>query len=99
MLRNALLIIGVACLALGGLCAIGGFGQEAVTFIMTGCILALGVAWERWRYKPRVTSPHPSWQATGERFIDPETGELTEVYFDAANGARHYVSRVRHPGA
>ncbi len=32
-----------------------------------------------------------TWQETGERFIDPTTGKLTEVKYDPATGERSYV--------
>ena len=48
---------------------------------------------ERWRYKPLADrSPGPDWAATGERFVDPETGKLVTVYYHPANGERRYVA-------
>jgi hypothetical protein len=48
---------------------------------------------ERWRYKPLGEhSPGPDWTATGERFVDPETGKLVAVYFHPASGERRYVA-------
>lgn len=32
------------------------------------------------------------WRPTDERFIDPETGKLVTVWFDASSGERRYVS-------
>ena len=31
------------------------------------------------------------WKATGERFVDPETGKLVTVWFDPQSGERRYV--------
>ena len=31
------------------------------------------------------------WKATGERFVDPETGKLVAVWFDPQSGERRYV--------
>lgn len=31
------------------------------------------------------------WQATDERFVDPETGRLVTVWFDPETGRRRYV--------
>jgi hypothetical protein len=31
------------------------------------------------------------WQATGERFVDPETGALVTVWYDPETGERRYV--------
>jgi hypothetical protein len=34
----------------------------------------------------------PAWQKTGERFVDPTTGKLTEVRYDPETGERAYES-------
>ena len=61
-------------------------------------VLAVGLAIERWRYKPvRQERPDPRWTDTGERFVDPETGVLTAVYFDAEKGERHYLAAKSNP--
>lgn len=56
-------------------------------------LLLVGLVFERWRYK-RVSGarPGPDWQATGERFVDPETGKLVIVYFHPSTGERRYVA-------
>lgn len=52
--------------------------------------LAFGVAvFERGRYRPRLPAA-PAWRATGERFFDPVTGAVTDVFYDPASGARDY---------
>jgi hypothetical protein len=57
-----------------------------------GLLLVVGLAIERWRYKPLLRSgPDPRWKDTGERFIDPGSGQLTAVYFDPQGGERHYI--------
>jgi len=56
-------------------------------------LLLGGLAIERWRYKRLgATPPGAGWQATDERFVDPETGRLVTVYFNAATGERRYVA-------
>jgi hypothetical protein len=35
--------------------------------------------------------PGPGWQRTGERFVDPTTGERLEVWFQPESGERAYV--------
>jgi hypothetical protein len=42
------------------------------------------------RYRPMVDRSSPSWRETGERFIDPTTGQPTTVYYDPATGKRDY---------
>ena len=34
----------------------------------------------------------PEWVATGERFVDPETGKLVTVYYHPATGERRYIA-------
>ena len=85
---------------LGGLMLVGA-GIAVLTGVMVallpqlifgGLLLVVGLAIERWRYKPLLRGgPDPRWKDTGERFIDPGTGQLTAVYFDAQRGERHYV--------
>jgi hypothetical protein len=85
---------------LGGLMLVGA-GVAVLTGVMVamlpqlifgGLLLVVGLAIERWRYKPLLRGgPDPRWKDTGERFIDPGTGQLTAVYFDAERGERHYV--------
>jgi hypothetical protein len=60
--------------------------------IIGGLMLVVGLAIERWRYKPLLrTLPDPRWKDTGERFVDPGSGQLTAVYFDPQGGERHYI--------
>ncbi|MBV9842646.1 MAG: hypothetical protein JOY99_14125 [Sphingomonadaceae bacterium] len=56
-------------------------------------MLAAGCLFERWRYARAAAAPpaEAGWAATGERFVDPETGHLVAVYYHAATGARRYV--------
>jgi uncharacterized protein YbjQ (UPF0145 family) len=56
-----------------------------------GAILTLGTVFERWRYKPAETRQSARGQPTGERFVDPESGDLMEVYYEASTGERSYV--------
>ncbi|NII09754.1 hypothetical protein [Oleiagrimonas sp. C23AA] len=93
MLRKTLMWVGAACLLLGLLLlASAGTVLLAPQLLVLGVVLLLGLAIERWRYK-RVhhARPAPHWQDTGERFVDPESGQLTAVYFDPATAERHYL--------
>jgi hypothetical protein len=85
---------------LGGLLLVGA-AVAAVTGVLIallpqllfgGLLLVVGLAIERWRYKPLLqTGPDPSWTDTGERFVDPGSNQLTAVYFDPKRGERHYI--------
>lgn len=94
MLRKVLLVLGVLCLFGAVGVAITGHGLFVLPHLLGGAIVfGLGVALERWRYKrvvPQRIEPH--WQDTGERFIDPETGCTTAVYFDPRTAERHYIA-------
>jgi hypothetical protein len=86
---------------LGGLLLVGA-GIAVLTGVMVallpqlifgGLLLVVGLAIERWRYKPVLqTGPDPRWKDTGERFVDPGSGQLTAVYFDPSDGERHYIA-------
>jgi len=88
--------------ALGALLVLAGIvtaviGGVLMVFIpqllIGGLFLLVGLAIERWRYKPIGSGrPQPGWTDTGERFVDPETNALTAVYVDAATGERHYLA-------
>jgi len=41
--------------------------------------------------QPLDAPPGGDWTFTGERFIDPKSGELLEVWFRARTGERAYV--------
>ncbi|TAN07019.1 MAG: hypothetical protein EPN38_06915 [Rhodanobacteraceae bacterium] len=103
-------MLGIAAYVIGGLLLLSAagawwLGGAATLFVpqlaIGGVLLIVALAIERWRYKPiRQARPEPGWVDIGERFVDPETGQLTAVYFDAATGGRHYLaapgSGIRH---
>lgn len=98
----------IVCYVLGGLLLlVAAFAAVSGMFLMLlpqlligGLLLVVGLAIERWRYKPvRREVPDARWKDTGERFIDPETGLLTGVYFDPARGERHYIAMDEHINA
>lgn len=57
---------------------------------VTGLIIIASILFERHRYRPRVRN-HQRWQTTGERFVDPATGRMVEVFYDSPSGERSYV--------
>jgi hypothetical protein len=60
--------------------------------ILFGVVL-VGLLFENFRYrKLSGRAPGGAFSATGERFIDPESGKLIEVHSDPATGARRYVA-------
>ncbi|HEX5960906.1 MAG TPA: hypothetical protein VFY97_06630 [Rhodanobacteraceae bacterium] len=95
MLMVSLYVIGALLLLVAAVALLVGGALALVLpqLIMGGLFLIIALAIERWRYKPvRGDKPDSRWTDTGERFVDPETGVLTAVYFDPARGERHYLA-------
>ena len=95
MLTIVLYVIGALLLSIAAVALL--VGGTLVLFLpqlfIGGLFLIVALAIERWRYKPVSASrPDPHWTDTGERFVDPETGLLTAVYFDPVKGERHYLA-------
>lgn len=61
----------------------------AFELLILGVIVVAGVFFEG-RYRGRSVSGSKKLQATGERFVDPTTGKLTEVLYDPQTGERVY---------
>lgn len=97
MLPIVLYALGVALLVGAGVAALTGLFVVLIPqLLLAGLLLVVGLAIERWRYKPLIdTAPDEAWTDTGERFVDPSSGRLTAVYFDPRDGARHYVVAPR----
>jgi hypothetical protein len=71
-----------------------------VFVVWIGIPVALVVIWLLFRsggYKRRPLDAPPGrdWTFTGERFVDPRSGELLEVWFRARTGERAYVRAQR----
>lgn len=95
MLMIALYVVGAVLLLIAAIALLvgGALAMFLPQLIIGGFFLIVALAIERWRYKPVSESrPDPRWTDTGERFVDPETGVLTAVYFDPAKGERHYLA-------
>jgi cell division protein FtsW (lipid II flippase) len=57
---------------------------------VNGLILVGAVLMERKRYRAQVNRVQGYWQPTGERFVDPATERLMEVFYNKATGERDY---------
>ena len=54
----------------------------------------LGIVYERVRYKSLARKrPGPGWQRTGERVVDPETGNMAAAYFRPSDDKQMYVEK------
>ena len=93
MLRRALLILGVLCWLGSGLFVLIRVYSAALNLFVAGGLLLAGILLERWRYAGTRGTGAGTWQATGERFLDPTSGKLVEVYFNPVTGERDYRTK------
>lgn len=68
----------------------------AVYLLLSGGLLIGAILFERRGYRGR-RARLGDWQPTGERFVDPTTRRLVEVYYDPTTGARDYVEVEPRP--
>ncbi len=90
MLRRVLLAIGVAGLLAGVGCLAAGLSAPGLQLTVGFGVLTAGLAFERWRYVRSGDRSWGPWEATGERFVDPTTDRLIEVYYNPETGERDY---------
>jgi hypothetical protein len=83
------LLVGILLIALGQI-ASGG-----VQLMLLGAAILVGVLLEARRYRGREGAG--SWESTSERFVDPTSGRLMEVQYNAATGERRYVDIGQGP--
>lgn len=48
-----------------------------------------------YKRQPLDVPPGPGWVRTEERFVDPSSGEMLDVWFDPQSGERAYVRAPR----
>jgi len=84
-------VVGVVLLVGGAsLCLVDAGG--GIGLLILGTLVTAGIALEPRYGRPRDTAPRSgSWQRTGERFVDDESGELVEVWYNSATGERRYT--------
>ncbi len=93
MLRMLVLGFGGALILASCVVAATGIAAPALWLFTLGALTVVGTVFERVLYKPlKDGSPGPGWTDTGERFVDPGTGKMVKVLFNAASGARQYVT-------
>ena len=86
----ALAIAGLALL--GGLVMAIGPGGGGYPLLVVALLILVGAVFER-RYGGRGDELHDhlvDWQPTGERFVDPESDAVLEVWSDPLTGERRY---------
>jgi len=90
MLRGAVLLFGIGALAVGVYLWATPARAGGPQLFVSGAVLIIGVVFERWRYRNKMASRSGNWQPTGERFVDPESGQNVQVLYDAQTGERRY---------
>jgi hypothetical protein len=92
MLRAVILTIGTLMMLGGVLVAAIAMVGPALWLFAAGGLIVIGTVFERVLYKPLAdTGPGPGWTDTGERFVDPGTGKMVDVFYNASTGERQYV--------
>jgi hypothetical protein len=86
-------------LIVGGLFAVGGLlvwkiGGGPVLLILGAVAIVTGLL-EPIYGRAIGRAPQGNWRPTGEKFVDPETGELVTVWYDPVTGERRYVSEAK----
>ncbi|HTR83400.1 MAG TPA: hypothetical protein VMI56_02905 [Reyranella sp.] len=93
MLRLAVLLVGVAVLVVGIVVASSTSALPAAWFLIVGGAITAGTLLERVFYKPlHGAAPGGGWTKTGERFVDPDSGKMVDVFFNPTTGERKYVA-------
>jgi hypothetical protein len=82
---SVLTCVGIGLIA----CGVHAPGGQALAI---GVIVLIGTLFERWRYRRIEEPPQGNWQRTGEKFIDPSSGDPVEVMFEPSTGERRYVA-------
>jgi hypothetical protein len=69
--------------------------------VLFAAVILIWLVFRRGGYKrePLGRPPGPGWTFTGERFADPGSGEMVEVWYSADSGERAYVRARSDRGA
>ena len=91
MLRALVAVIGLALLAAGLFCvtAIHHLIAPGVYMLFIGIIILVSLFFEP-HYRARIRRASGALQSTGEKFVDPSTNKMVEVFYDAQSGEREY---------
>ncbi|GEP53372.1 hypothetical protein [Reyranella soli] len=93
MLRGAVLAVGILMLLAGVATAGLGVPGAPLWLLIAGGTITAGTLLERVIYKPLLREkPGAGWVKTAERFIDPDTGQPVDVFYNPRTGERQYVA-------
>ncbi len=91
MLRWVLIAYGVLCLIVAViLLAVHATIPLVIYLAVNGLLITGAILFERSGYRSQVNRTRGKWQPTGERFNDPTTGQVVEVYYNPQTGERDY---------
>jgi hypothetical protein len=89
VLRAFLLVVSLVLMAIGLWPCMAG-ARPLYPPLIWGGVLCVATVLERWRYRSQPGREGAIWEATDERFIDPESGKLMQVYYQPQSGERRY---------
>lgn len=89
MLRTVLFVVSLAACAISAAATLAG-RHDLLPLVFWSGGMALAVLLERWRYRRRTAAAEGPWEATGERFVDPESGQAMQVLYNPRTGERRY---------
>lgn len=94
MLRRFLIAYGILALVVAAVLLFVARAPVILALYLaaSGALIVGGILFERRGYHPRVDRTQGRWQATGERFVDPTTGQMMEVRYNPETGQRDYVA-------
>ena len=94
MLRRAIIAYGLLVLAVAVVLLFTVHVALAIALylLINGAIIVGAVLLERRGYRPAIDRSRGLWLPTGERFVDPASGQLMEVHYNAETGVRNYVA-------
>ncbi len=86
-----LIAYGVVCVIVAGILLAVHVTTVLVVYLAVNGLLIVGaILFERRGYRSQVDRTRGKWQPTGERFTDPATGQIVEVYYNPQTGERDY---------
>lgn len=93
MLRSVLIAASAAAIVAGAVLSLAGAREQGLALLSSGVVVFLATAFERWRYRTARRLDGEKWERTGERFEDPASGAIVEVFYNARTGERRYIPR------
>lgn len=89
MLRHLLFATALLLCLIGTVAVLVGH-HGALPLAAWSGVIAAAVWLERWRYRNRAAVEGDDWQPTDERFVDPASGQLMQVFYNPRTGERRY---------